>query len=142
MLLRILIVLFVSVAIATEGPKEAAPLLKPCPDKPNCVISLDENSSHFMPALAYTGSLQSARKKIKDVVLGMPRTQLIKEEPHYLHFTFTSRILGFVDDVEFAFEKDAKVIHFRSASRVGYSDLGANRKRMEAISAGFLKEAP
>ncbi len=50
-----------------------------------------------------------------------------------MHYEFTSFLLRFVDDVEFLFDDETKTIHFRSASRTGYGDLGANRRRMEEI---------
>jgi uncharacterized protein (DUF1499 family) len=65
----------------------------------------------------------------------MARTRLIREDAAYLHFEFTSLLLRFVDDVEFLFDDDTKTVHFRSASRIGYSDLGVNRRRMEEIRA-------
>ncbi len=63
----------------------------------------------------------------------MPRTKLVEEDESYLHYEFTSLLLRFVDDVEFLFDDESKTIHFRSASRTGYGDLGVNRKRMEEI---------
>jgi uncharacterized protein (DUF1499 family) len=65
----------------------------------------------------------------------LPRTRLVEEDESYLHYEFTSLLLRFVDDVEFVFDDEAKIIHFRSASRTGYSDLGVNRARMEQVRA-------
>ena len=70
---------------------------------------------------------------VKTTVAGLPRTKLIKEDDTYLHYECTSLLLRFVDDVEFVFDDEAKLIHFRSASRIGYGDLGVNRRRMEGI---------
>ena len=61
--------------------------------------------------------------------------KLVEEDESYLHYEFTSLLLRFVDDVEFLFDDEAKTIHFRSASRTGYGDLGVNRKRMEQVRA-------
>ena len=72
---------------------------------------------------------------MKAVVLALPRTALVAERPGYLWFSFTSATMGFVDDVEMEFG-DGK-IQVRSASRVGYGDMGVNRKRMDAIAAGW-----
>jgi uncharacterized protein (DUF1499 family) len=63
----------------------------------------------------------------------LPRTKLVDEDESYLHYEFTSLLLRFVDDVEFLLDETTKTIHFRSASRTGYSDLGVNRKRMEQV---------
>lgn len=70
---------------------------------------------------------------LKTTVAGLPRTKLIEEDDTYLHYECTSLLLRFVDDVEFVFDDEAKLIHFRSASRIGYGDLGVNRRRMEDI---------
>jgi uncharacterized protein (DUF1499 family) len=70
---------------------------------------------------------------LKDIVRTLSRTRLVEEDESYLHYEFTSLLLRFVDDVEFLFDDESKTIHFRSASRTGYGDLGVNRKRMEEI---------
>jgi uncharacterized protein (DUF1499 family) len=74
-----------------------------------------------------------AKQALKELVGSLPRTRLVEEDEVYLHYEFISLILRFVDDVEFLFDERAKTIHFRSASRTGYSDLGVNRRRMEEI---------
>ena len=66
-----------------------------------------------------------------------PQARIVTREPDYIYVEFTSRLFRFVDDVEFLFDDTAGVIHFRSASRAGRSDLGANRRRMESIRAAF-----
>jgi uncharacterized protein (DUF1499 family) len=76
---------------------------------------------------------QEVKKVIKGVVEGLPRTELQSESTHYLHYTFKSKIFGFTDDVEFLIDAGKKLIHYRSASRTGYSDMGVNRKRMIQI---------
>ena len=70
---------------------------------------------------------------MKEAVGSLPRTRLVEQDEAYLHYEFTSLIMRFVDDVEFLFEDETKTIHFRSASRTGYGDLGVNRRRMEEI---------
>ena len=67
----------------------------------------------------------------------MDRTQLLTDDENYLHFTFKSRIFRFTDDVEFLFSGKDKIIHMRSASRTGYSDMGVNRKRIALIRSLF-----
>ena len=68
----------------------------------------------------------------------MPRTQLLTNTDKFLHVEFTSKVFRFVDDVEFYFD-ELGVIHFRSASRVGYSDMGVNKSRMEEIGRLFIQ---
>jgi uncharacterized protein (DUF1499 family) len=76
-----------------------------------------------------------AKEALKATIATLPRTKLVDEDESYLHYEFTSLLLRFVDDVEFLFEETTKTVHFRSASRTGYSDLGVNRKRMEQVRA-------
>ena len=71
---------------------------------------------------------------IKSALAQLPRTEVKTEEANYLHAESTSLIMRYVDDVEFFFDEPAGLIHFRSASRSGYSDLGVNRRRMQSIA--------
>lgn len=64
----------------------------------------------------------------------MPRTQIIAIDGFYLHATYRSRLLRFVDDLELAITDDGQLA-YRSASRLGYSDLGANQRRLDALYA-------
>lgn len=111
--------------------------LAPCPDSPNCVSSQSADKSHFTDPLKYSGELAEAREKMLAVIADMDRSKIITAKENYIHATFTSRFFRFVDDVEFYFDDREKVIHVRSASRIGYSDLGVNRKRVERIRYGF-----
>lgn len=109
--------------------------LAQCPPSPNCVSTMATLDSQKMPPIAFDGDTNSIKSKIKSTILdSFPRAKLITENEDYLHFQFTSLIFRFVDDVEFLIEDEDNQIHFRSASRVGHSDLGANRKRMTRIS--------
>lgn len=90
-----------------------------------------------MDPIPYTGPLAQARAKLLEVLRNHPRTRIVREEPDSLKAECRSLIFRFVDDVEFVFDDQAKRIHFRSASRLGRSDFGVNRKRMEEISAAF-----
>lgn len=108
--------------------------LAACPPSPNCVSTTAELESQKMPAIQFADSPQELREKIKaSVSKEFPRAKLITESESYLHFEFTSLIFRFVDDVEFLINDKEAILHFRSASRVGHSDLGANRKRMTKI---------
>ena len=78
-------------------------------------------------------------QRVRKVVTGMSRARIVTAEGDYLHVEFRSAVFRFVDDVEFLVDTREKNIHFRSASRMGYSDLGVNRRRMERIRAAFEK---
>ena len=107
--------------------------LPPCLASPNCVSTQATDEGHAIAPVRYRKSRAEAKEALKEVVRALPRTKLVQEDETYLHFEFTSLIMRFVDDVEFLFDDEAKTMHFRSASRTGYSDLGVNRKRMEEI---------
>ncbi|HSA63636.1 MAG TPA: DUF1499 domain-containing protein [Nitrospira sp.] len=109
--------------------------LAPCPASPNCVstVAPPEDSQHAIAPYLYRTSRAEAKAVLKTTVAGLPRTKLIEDDDTYLHYECTSLLLRFVDDVEFVFDDEAKLIHFRSASRIGYGDLGVNRRRMEHI---------
>lgn len=109
----------------------------PCPDSPNCVSTKATDAEHAIAAIAYDGTLENAKQRLLAILKSLPRTQVVTEKENYLHVEFTSRILRFVDDVEFYLGEEAGKIHFRSASRMGRSDLGVNRKRMQDIRARF-----
>jgi uncharacterized protein (DUF1499 family) len=83
------------------------------------------------------GSAADARQRLLDIIEEMPRTRLVEAAPTYIYAEFRTPTFRFVDDVEFYIDEDANVIHFRSASRLGYSDMGLNRRRMEEISRAF-----
>ncbi len=87
-----------------------------------------------MPPIELHGALDQAREKIVRVITAMERSKIVTAEGAYVHAEFRSKLFGFVDDVEFQIDESAGLIHFRSASRLGHSDLGVNRKRMERIS--------
>lgn len=111
--------------------------LAPCPESPNCVSTFASDKTHAIKPLSYSGTSINAKQKLIRVIDSFPRTRIISDTGTYLDVEFTSFLWRFVDDVEFVFDDSAKTIQFRSASRLGYGDMGVNRKRMETIRAKF-----
>ena len=109
--------------------------LAPCPSSPNCVSTQAQDEGHAIAPFRYRKSRAEVKEALKEVLRSLPRTKLVEEDESYLHYEFTSLLLRFVDDVEFLFDDESKTIHFRSASRTGYGDLGVNRTRMEQVRA-------
>ena len=109
--------------------------LPTCPSSPNCVSTQAQDEGHTIAPFRYRKSRAEAKEALKEIVRSLPRSKLVEEDESYLHYEFTSLLLRFVDDVEFLFDDEAKTIHFRSASRTGYGDLGVNRNRMEQVRA-------
>ena len=107
--------------------------LTPCPNTPNCVTSQSSDTEHSIEPLTYNSTTAEAMADLKSAIQAMKKTKIITENKNYLYAEFTSAIMGFVDDVEFYLDEGAKLIHVRSASRLGQSDLGVNRKRIETI---------
>lgn len=113
--------------------------LVPCPAKPNCVVSNDDDAKHYIPPIAYSVDQEVAFNVLKDILSTMDRVEIVEETPIYLRLEFKTKLFGFVDDVEFYFPGEP-VILIRSASRVGYSDLGVNRKRLDHVRALFEEQ--
>jgi uncharacterized protein (DUF1499 family) len=109
-----------------------------CPSSPNCVSTQATDSKHSIEPMRYTSAQDAAMRKLIAVINSMPRTKIVKTSDDYLHAEFSSAVFRFVDDVEFLFNESDKTIQFRSASRVGHSDFGVNRKRMEDIRQRFM----
>lgn len=116
--------------------------LRPCPESPNCVETRDgADEAHRMDALTASAGPQgdgdtaaeAALDRVAAIIDDLPRARVTDRRGSYLAVEVRSRIFGFRDDVEFLVDEEAGVIHFRSASRLGYSDMGANRARMEEI---------
>lgn len=110
--------------------------LAPCPTTPNCVSSQATNDHQIAP-LRYEGDAAAAMVKIKAAIESAEGSEIITAADDYIYAEFTSKLLGFVDDVEFAVDNTAGVIQVRSASRLGESDLGVNAKRVAAIRAAL-----
>ena len=104
--------------------------LSPCRSTPNCVSSQADpaDKEHYIAPIAFKGDAIAAVRK---AVESMPRSRVISADSHYLYAEFRSALLGYVDDVEFHY--DGKVIHVRSASRLGRRDFGVNRARVEEV---------
>lgn len=109
--------------------------LAPCPETPNCV-STELRGAELEP-WPFSGTPGGARTTLLAAIASRRRARLVTVLPEYIHAEFRSAVFGFVDDVEFRIDADGGVIHFRSASRLGRGDFGANRRRMEALGALF-----
>ena len=111
--------------------------LTPCPPSPNCVCSqiAKDDAVHFIEPLNYNCPEEEINEIVSSVIDAYPRTKIVTQNNNYYHVEFKTLIFRFVDDVEILIDDTNKSVHFRSASRIGYSDLGTNRKRVEALKA-------
>ena len=131
--------LFAGSPPATLGVRDGR--LAPCPDRPNCVSSEATDDAHRVAALDFTGDPAAALQRLDRVIAGQDSASIVTRRDGYLHAEFTTRLMGFVDDFEARVDLAAGVIQVRSASRLGYGDLGVNRGRVEAIRAAFRATA-
>lgn len=139
-LLNVLAMLTVSCAYQGKGPAGLTDgKLAPCPGSPNCVSSEEASEPSRIEPLIFTGNPEAAWDCLKRAVLGMGGT-IGRDEDDYLWATFKTSLFRFVDDVEFRMDAPNTVIHVRSASRIGYSDFGVNRKRVETLRRRFSEE--
>ncbi len=121
-----------------QAPGLVSGNLAPCPDKPNCVCSeFGEDAAHYITPLDYSGvSEQKAFGELLQIIEELGGEVVVAND-EYIAAVFSSALFGFVDDVEYRLESTQNRIQIRSASRVGHSDLGVNRKRAEAMTRSF-----
>lgn len=108
-----------------------------CPPSPNCVVSGDSDETHYIAPLSYEGDRTQAFNSFIKILSVVPDTKIVEQKEDYIRTESRSKIMGFVDDAEFYFPSNEKLIYWRSASRLGESDLGVNRRRLEQIRLAF-----
>nr|WP_278252169.1 DUF1499 domain-containing protein [Deferrivibrio essentukiensis] len=111
-----------------------------CPDKPNCVCSeYKDDIKHYIEPIYISENIDSLA--LLNKILADMGGNIKSEQDNYIAVTFTSSVFNFIDDLEIRIDKENKMIHIRSAARVGYSDFGVNRKRVEQLRHVFDKNA-
>lgn len=120
--------------VSTEGK------LKEVPKSPNCISSQADvdDEKHYMPAWSFE-DLESSKVKVLKSINDFGKTEIKTNSEDYIHAVFITGFWRYKDDVEFYFDRDKKLIHFRSASRIGHSDMGVNRERMEKLKLMYLE---
>lgn len=113
------------------GIKDGRPA--PCPTTPNCVSSDATDPAHAIPAFQLAVPPVEAWRALRSVLESLPRVQIITVTDDYVHAECSSAFFGFVDDLEFHLRPSQNIIAVRSASRLGHSDFGVNRKRVEKV---------
>jgi uncharacterized protein (DUF1499 family) len=115
--------------------------LAACPSSPNCVSSDAEDRAHFVAAFELSQPAADAWRAARAAVESLARTRVIEVSGDYLHAECSSALFGFVDDLELHLRASEGIIAVRSASRLGYGDMGVNRRRVEQLRA-LLAAAP
>lgn len=111
--------------------------LSPCPESPNCVSSIDTGKPSYIRPIRFSGDPLAAMAKIERIIDDLSRAEVVFREGGYLRAEFTSRIFRFIDDVEVMLNRAEGILDIRSSSRVGNSDFGVNRRRVELIRKLF-----
>lgn len=119
--------------------REAAENYMSCPDAPKCVSSEAVDPSHFIEPFTFTDNPAEAMQRLKEALLTEKRVTIITEQSAYLRAEVRSLIFRFVDDVEFTLLPDKGLIQIYSSARIGYTDFGVNRRRIERIRLLFQK---
>ena len=134
-------IMLVGLSIASRKQPELGLLngqLRPCPATPNCVCSEQQAEGAYVEPLGYTTTEEEAWRKIKQAIVATDGA-VVTEQDGYLHAIYETPLMRYVDDVELRLDENQQLIHVRSASRVGHSDFGANRKRVARIRNAFDK---
>jgi len=137
LLIVVSVLLFVILGFVSKNGKAPGLIegsLSKCPKSPNCVCSEHKaDATHYVDPIIITQAAQiEFLSNLKKIIQGMQGSVRVESDT-YIAATFTSPLFGFVDDLEIRLDMAQKVIHIRSASRVGYSDGGVNKKRTELL---------
>jgi uncharacterized protein (DUF1499 family) len=120
---------------ATIGVRDGR--LAACPPSPNCVSTQAERPRQYLAPIPFSNSAEAVIETVAALVAAEPHTEIIVQQPAYLHAIVRSPTFSFPDDVEFYADEAAGLLHFRSASRLGNGDGGVNRRRMERLGAAL-----
>ena len=128
--------------VSVGSPRLAEGILAEPPNSPNCVSTQADpgDDTHRVEPIAREISVEEVAARVEGFVAIQPRMRIIERAPTYLRLTERSELFRFVDDIDLFFSPDQEVIHFRSASRVGYGDMGVNRERYRRFQELFRAE--
>ena len=124
-------------SITSPEAEQANHTLSPCPDSPNCVSSSATKNSQKVEPFSFEGSGKDAINKLKEISTNLGNSSVVSHQDNYLHVTFKSPLMGYIDDTEFVADDTTGLIQVRSAARLGKSDLNKNKERVEAIRKEF-----
>ncbi|SHJ52048.1 Uncharacterized conserved protein, DUF1499 family [Malonomonas rubra DSM 5091] len=114
--------------------------LADCPSSPNCVSSDAQDANHHTKPFQLNSSPEEAWEQIRLEVENLPGSKIVTAERNYLHAECRSKVFKFVDDLELHLRPEKKIVAVRSAARLGYSDFGVNRKRIEQLRSTLLQQ--
>lgn len=110
------------------------------PSTPNAISSQSEEEGRAVVPFPFIGSLEDSKSRLVSVLNDAPNIDIRSDQPTYIHAVAVTETMKFRDDLEFVFDDEQKIIHFRSASRVGYSDRGMNRSRYDILFKAYMSK--
>lgn len=135
----ILFFIIMTISMTTHADAPAKKKLPPCQDTPNCVSSQSTDQPHYIAPFKISGDPKLAWAALRQAIMEHDRMIITHETDSTLHAEATSLVLHFVDDIDAILYADAGLVHIRSASRLGHSDFGVNRKRIEKFRTQLRK---
>jgi uncharacterized protein (DUF1499 family) len=130
----LVMVIFMTLVVSTNK----STILPPCPASPNCVSS-QADDSHRIEPFKVTGDPRIAFIELREILAHRTDTTLTSSDDIMIKVEFRT-LLGFVDDGLFVLDSANSLIQVRSAARLGYWDMGKNRRRIEEIRQSYLAE--
>lgn len=116
--------------------------LAPLPGTPNAVSSQARDPQYRVSPFPFRDDLQTTMSSLTDTLDAHGGMTIVQKDSNYLHAVHTTPLLRFKDDLEFYLDEQNRVVHFRSASRVGSSDLGLNRDRYNRLMTLYTADRP
>jgi len=110
------------------------------PRTPNAISSQTADIRKKVEPFPFKKNLTESKNSIKIILEDFEGLTIVHEAKNYIHALSTSKTMRFHDDIEFFFDERSKVVHFRSASRIGYSDMNVNRNRYERLKESYMKQ--
>ena len=110
------------------------------PRTPNAVSSQTSDIRKKVDPFPFNQNLTESKNSLKIIVQAFEGMNILSEGKNYIHVLSTSKTMRFHDDIEFFFDERSKVVHFRSVSRIGYSDMNINKKRYKRLRKEYMKQ--
>jgi uncharacterized protein (DUF1499 family) len=139
MTFKLIFFMLMAISMTTNADITTKKKLPPCQDTPNCVSSQATDKGHHIAPFKISGDPNLAWKELRKAIVEHARMLITHETETSLHAEATSLVLHFVDDIDAILDAEAGLIHVRSASRMGHSDFGVNRKRIETLRTQLRK---
>lgn len=136
---KFIVFIIMMLSMTTHADTIAKKKLPPCQDTPNCVSSQATDKPHYIAPFKISGDPALAWQELRKAIMAHDRFVITHETETALHAEATSLVLSFVDDIDAILDAEAGLIHIRSASRLGHSDFGVNRKRLEKLRTQLRK---